>query len=240
MYMAAIQPGIIQRKSKRGVNAIYDVYQVVTDTDRFLSKFVAKNDIRGLKKVAHSLELDYQKDIKIQELVDLILSSEEIKQGLMGVAFTSHLTDFIKFILCRYSPNNSFGEDLVHFSYCRVMERFGIAKPDRPMLTYDIAKNKDMIRDWYYSEPKNLFDVERSNMGNYIFSIVRNAHSNWTYHNLKKVAELTPPETEIPEPMVTYESERRVSRVLSIIGNLEEVEVPKSLRRYMTWVKLNG
>ena len=110
-----------------------------------------------------------------------------VEQGVYSKEFTRQLIDFIGFVLNRYSNENSFPDDMVHFTYLRVMERLGAIVPEKPKA--GIRKEKrpvnriveiDTILEWELNGKKCLFDASRSNLGNYIFSISRHAHSNYT------------------------------------------------------------
>lgn len=166
-----------------------------------------------------------------------------VEQGVYSKEFTRQLIDFIGFVLNRYSNENSFPNDMVHFTYLRVMERLGAIVPEKPKA--GIRKEKrpvnriveiDTILEWELNGKKCLFDASRSNLGNYIFSISRHAHSNYTYHNSKKLKELKPPATEIPEPEISYNMKDTLkSKVLQIADNIEPEQMPESIRRYLLW-----
>ena len=166
-----------------------------------------------------------------------------VEQGVYSKEFTRQLIDFIGFVLNRYSNENSFSDDMVHFTYLRVMERLGAIVPEKPKA--GIRKEKrpvnriveiDTILEWELNGKKCLFDASRSNLGNYIFSISRHAHSNYTYHNSKKLKELKPPATEIPEPEISYNMKDTLkSKVLQIADNIEPEQMPESIRRYLLW-----
>nr|DAD80572.1 MAG TPA: hypothetical protein [Siphoviridae sp. ctYh54] len=166
-----------------------------------------------------------------------------VEQGVYSKEFTRQLIDFIGFVLNRYSNENSFPDDMVHFTYLRVMERLGAIVPEKPKA--GIRKEKrpvnriveiDTILEWELNGKKCLFDASRSNLGNYIFSISRHAHSNYTYHNSKKLKELKPPATEIPEPEISYNMKDTLkSKVLQIADNIEPEQMPESIRRYLLW-----
>lgn len=166
-----------------------------------------------------------------------------VEQGVYSREFTRQLIDFIGFVLNRYSNENSFPDDMVHFTYLRVMERLGAIVPEKPKA--GIRKEKrpvnriveiDTILEWELNGKKCLFDASRSNLGNYIFSISRHAHSNYTYHNSKKLKELKPPATEIPEPEISYNMKDTLkSKVLQIADNVEPEQMPESIRRYLLW-----
>ena len=166
-----------------------------------------------------------------------------VEQGIYSKEFTRQLIDFIGFVLNRYSNENSFPDDMVHFTYLRVMERLGAIVPEKPKA--GIRKEKrpvnriveiDTILEWELNGKKCLFDASRSNLGNYIFSISRHAHSNYTYHNSKKLKELKPPATEIPEPEISYNMKDTLkSKVLQIADNIEPEQMPESIRRYLLW-----
>ena len=157
-------------------------------------------------------------------------------KGPMDPEFTEQLLDFIRFVLCRYSPDNSFPDDIVHFAYLRVMERLGVIKAELPKLSYDCTKNKKILDEWISEDKSNLFDVRKSNLGNYIFSITRHAHSNYVYHDTKKVNELEPPPTELGEPEIIYNNDGDFSFLgLEIENKVSIQDMPESLRRFTLW-----
>jgi hypothetical protein len=164
-----------------------------------------------------------------------------VTQGVYSKEFTKQLMSFIGFILNRYSPDNTFPDDMVHFTYLRVMERLGAIKPEKPKLIIperneeDRKKNKQLMDEWELHGKQCLFDASRSNLGNYIFSISRHAHSNYTYHNSKKLKELEPPSTEIPEAEKAYKAEDDLNlKVLTILDSDPDF-LPENLRRYLLW-----
>lgn len=158
------------------------------------------------------------------------------EKGPLHPDFTEQLLDFIRFVLCRYSPDNSFPDDMVHFAYLRVMERLGIAKADVPKLSYDCMKNKKELDKWQEINKRCLFDTSKSNLGNYIFSITRNAHSNYVYHDSKKLDELEPPPTELGEPEIVYDNDGDFSYLGLEIENRTAIhDMPESLRRFVLW-----
>ena len=181
-----------------------------------------------------------------------------VEHGVKSELFMKQLISFIGFVLNRYSGNNVLSDDMVHFTYLRILERLGIIAPDttrccecqpkeKPFLDKvrtiaDIRKNvaialenKRRYDQWSFGGKNCLFDIRRSNMGNYIFSISRNAHSNYTYHDSKKLRELDPPPVEISEIEVQLDLIRdEDTRVLTVFEeNLSYF--PNSLRRYLIW-----
>lgn len=164
-----------------------------------------------------------------------------VEEGVFSKKFYHQLIDFIGFVINRYSGDRSFPDDIVHFTYLRVMERLGAIKPEKPKLMYpvqteeDALKNQELLEEWAFSGKVCLFDALRSNLGNYIFSIARHAHSNYMYHSSKKFKELEPPATEIPEQGISYDvSENKKAKVLRYI-NTDAEKLPLSLRRYLLW-----
>ena len=165
-----------------------------------------------------------------------------VEEGIFSKKFTTQLIDFIGYVLNRYSNDNSFPDDMVHFTYLRVMERLGGIMPEKPKTLTRKEKRPDgteievnAILEWELAGKTCLFDPTRSNLGNYIFSISRHAHSNYTYHNSKKLKELEPPSTEIPEPEVFYSvPENSKTKVLQIVDRDPE-DLVESLRRYLLW-----
>lgn len=164
-------------------------------------------------------------------------------EGVYSKKFTRQLIDFIGFVLNRYSNENSFPDDMVHFTYLRVMERLGAILPEKPKPGFKVktlpdgSKIKiDVVLEWELSGKKCLFDASRSNLGNYIFAISRHAHSNYTYHYSKKLKELEPPPTELSEPEVFYDMpEDLKSKVLQIDTETDPEYMTESLRRYLLW-----
>lgn len=165
-----------------------------------------------------------------------------VTEGVYSKNFTSQLINFIGYVLNRYSNGISFADDMVHFTYLRVMERLGAIQPEAPECSYpvksekDLQKNREALEKWNLEGRKCLFDASRSNLGNYIFSIARNAHSNYTYHNSKKFKELEPSPVEIQEQGVQYDFKDvgESSRILSIKAEDSEF-LPESIRRYLLW-----
>lgn len=165
-----------------------------------------------------------------------------VAEGVYSKTFTKQLIDFIGFVLNRYSGENSFPDDMVHFTYLRVMERLGAIQPEKPKTkTHKVKRNGeeievDSILEWQFRGKNCLFDASRSNLGNYIFAISRHAHSNYMYHSSKKMKELEPPSTEIPEPEISYSvPEDLKTKVLQIDQELEPEYMTDSLRRYLLW-----
>ena len=70
------------------------------------------------------------------------IESVYIKEGIYSSTFTKHLISFIGYILNRYSNGASFPDDMVHFTYLRVMERLGAALPEMPKEEEEILKWK--------------------------------------------------------------------------------------------------
>ena len=161
------------------------------------------------------------------------IESVYIKEGIYSSTFTKHLISFIGYILNRYSNGASFPDDMVHFTYLRVMERLGASLPEMP-------KEEEEILKWRVEGKQCLFDAGRSNLGNYIFSIARNAHSNFSYHAAKQSRELDPPPTELPEEGVDYDLDVCNSdyKVLEILG-FESEFIPENLRRFIAWKQNN-
>lgn len=160
-----------------------------------------------------------------------------VQEGIYSKTFTHQLLDYISYVLNRYSNGNSFPDDLIHFTYLRVVDRLGMSVPEPPPFSPDNLEEVALYEKWLLEGKKCQLDLSRSNLGNYIFSIARHAHSNWMYHDSKKFKELEPPATELPEPEVVFEiNEDLKSRVLEINEN-EEVEeyMPECLRRYRWW-----
>lgn len=160
------------------------------------------------------------------------------EEGLLGDEFTTQLREFILFILKRYSPGGVFPDDLISFAYLRVMERLGLATPEIPKLSYDVTdrSSRKELNLWKEASSQCLFDPNRSNLGNYIFSIVRHAHSNYVYHDSKKFNELVPPATEVPEESISYNlDEGIVYSSLEILERTALHELPEGLRRMVLW-----
>lgn len=168
-----------------------------------------------------------------------------VEEGVYGKRFTRQLIDFIGFVLNRYSGENSFPDDMVHFTYLRVMERLGAIMPEKPKLIEpvlseeDELKNKKELDKWALAGKTCLFDPSRSNLGNYIFSIARNAHSNYTYHTAKKFKELKPPATEIPEPEITYDFNEELKLSVLTLENKNLEYFPENIRRFLLWQQNN-
>ena len=163
-----------------------------------------------------------------------------VTEGVYSKNFTTQLINFICYVLNRYSNDVPFQDDLLHFTYLRVMERLGASLPEAPQdssmikTEESLKKHRKELESWNLEGKKCLFDASRSNLGNYIFSIARNAHSNYTYHTAKKFKELEPPPTEIPESKNFSFEEVESNRILSIYT--KELEfLPESIRRYLLW-----
>lgn len=189
-----------------------------------------------------------------------------VEEGIHSQNFRKQLINFIGFVLNRYSGDQQFPEDMLHFTYLRIMERLGAITPERPSVVWvsktvkdDEASKSDIVNfaenpikskkknekkieinaqiEWALEGKNCLFDASRSNLGNYIFSIARNAHSNYTYHTNKKLKELVPPATELPEPEIQYTMEEKYKpRVLQLVEQEPEY-IPNSLKRYMLWIQ---
>lgn len=166
---------------------------------------------------------------KVNEIEDIY-----IEEGLHSEKFTKQLIDFIGFVLNRYSNETSFPDDMVHFTYLRIMERLGASLPESPE-----NGNEDELLAWKVVGKKCLFDASRSNLGNYIFSIARNAYSNYMYHSSKKFKELDPPSTEIPEPEISYSFAGKTPSKALYITDPNSEYLTESIRRYLLWKQNN-
>lgn len=178
-----------------------------------------------------------------------------IREGIYGQTFMEHLMKFIGYVLNRYSGDKPFPEDMINFTYIRIMERLGGVIIPEPDFKYPVETEEDIeinmkYIDWYDHSKKQrvyersgrscLYDPTRSNLGNYIYSIARNAHSNYTYHNSKKLNEL---EAE-PMDRKDEESEERGPdsiddkklKVLTIKTE-DESYLPLCIRRFITWLQ---
>lgn len=179
---------------------------------------------------------------KKKEPSDMILKKEInqietvfTKEGAFSKEFTRQLSHFIQFVLKRYSMHNMYSDDMLHFAYLRVMERLGQVLPEFPKLNYECTKNQDAIKAWAEVQRKCLFDSKRSNLGNYIFSIVRHAHSNFVYHDSKKYNELEVQPDTLREPEILYNNDDIVYTALKIIDKTSAYDMPEGLRRYVLW-----
>ena len=208
---------------------------------------------KSVKKVAETDRIAYTTNIYAnknkKKRTNEVNEIEKIyvKEGIYSTKFIKHLINFIGFVLNRYSNGASFPDDMVHFTYLRIMERLGASVPEKPKEPVRIKKcpdgsqiEIDAIEEWELNGKQCLFDVGRSNLGNYIFSIARNAHSNFTYHASKQAKELDPPPVELPEEGEDYDPDICNSEIKSLeILEFESEFIPENLRRYIAWKQNN-